>query len=169
MVILKFCARKRRINIIASYFDPMPLTEANSIEERNKTLISSFIEEIFNKHNLLSIEKYFDKNTIENGPQAGKGGEGFKQFLTEFFSAFPHWHTTIEYIVAENNLVVVFLNGNGTHRGEFQGIPPTNKSVNIKSADLYKIESGIITGHWDVVDQLNLLKQTGVLLHGKKN
>lgn len=40
----------------------------------------------------------------------------------------------------------------------------TNKRVNIRSADLYRIENEIITGHWDVIDQLNLLKQTGALL-----
>lgn len=78
-------------------------------------------------------------------------------------------HTTIEHMVAENNLVMVFLNGSGTHKGEFHGIPPTNKPVNIRSADLYRIEDGIIVGHWDVVDQLNLLKQTGALLSEKEN
>jgi predicted ester cyclase len=55
----------------------------------------------------------------------------------------------------------VFLNGTGTHKGEFHCIPPTNKPVNIRSADPYKIENEIITGHWDVVDQHNLLKQLG--------
>ena len=133
-------------------------------EERNKTIIRSFIEEIFNEHNLSSIEKYFGKESVEGSPQAGKGGEGFKLMLTEFFKAFPDWRATIEHIVAENNLVMIFLNGNGTHKGDFRGIPPTNKPVNIRSADLYKIENGVITGHWDVVDQLNLLKQTRTLL-----
>ncbi|MGH9979629.1 MAG: ester cyclase [Nitrososphaeraceae archaeon] len=88
--------------------------------------------------------------------------------MTEFFKAFPDMHTTIEHMVAENNLVMVFLKGSGTHKGEFHGIPPTNKPVNIRSADLYRIEDGIIVGHWDVVDQLNLLKQTGTLLSGKE-
>jgi predicted ester cyclase len=142
----------------------MPSTDESSQEERNKALIRAFIEEIFNEHKLSSIEKYFGKNSVEGSPQAGKGGEGFKQFLTDFFKTFPDMHTTIEHIVAENNLVVVFLNGSGTYKGEFQGIPPTNKQVNIRSADLYRIENGIIVGHWDVIDQLNLLKQTGALL-----
>jgi predicted ester cyclase len=142
----------------------MPRTKETFQEERNKTIIRSFIEEIFNEHNLLSIEKYFGKESVEGSPQAGKGGEGFKQFLTDFFKAFPDMHTTIEHMVAENNLVVAFLNGSGTHKGEFRGIPPTNNPVNIRSADLYEIENEIITGHWDVVDQLNLLKQTGALL-----
>jgi steroid delta-isomerase-like uncharacterized protein len=142
----------------------MPSTEETSQEERDKTLIRSFVEEIFNKHNLSSIEKYFGKDSVEGSPQAGKGGEGFKQFLTDFFKAFPDGHTTIEHMIAENNLVVVFLDGCGTHKGEFRGIPPTNKLVNIRSADLYKVEDDVIKGHWDVVDQLNLLKQTGTLL-----
>lgn len=139
----------------------MSSPEASSLEERNKTLIRSFIDEIFNEHNLLSVEKYFGKGSVEGSPQAGKGGEGFKQFLTDFLNAFPDWRAKIEHIVAENGLVVVFLNGTGTHKGEFQGTPPTNKPVNIRSADLYKIENGLITGHWDIVDQLNLLKQLG--------
>jgi steroid delta-isomerase-like uncharacterized protein len=142
----------------------MPDSEATSLEERNKAFIRSFIEEIFNKHNLSSVEKFFGKGSIEGSPQAGKSGEGFTRFLTDFFKAFPDMQTTIEHMVAENSLVVVFLNGSGTHRGEFQGIPPTNKPVNIRSADMYRIENEKITGHWDVVDQLNLLKQTGALL-----
>jgi predicted ester cyclase len=142
----------------------MPSPEGTSVEERNKTLIRSFIEEIFNEHNLSSVEKYFGKESVEGSPQAGNGGKGFKQFLMDFIYAFPDWRANIEHIVAENILVVVFLNGSGTHKGIFLGIPPTHKTVNIRSADLYRIENGIITGHWDVVDQLNLLKQTGVLL-----
>jgi predicted SnoaL-like aldol condensation-catalyzing enzyme len=43
-------------------------------------------------------------------------------------------------------------------------VPPTNKPVNIRSADLYRIENEKIAEHWDVVDQLNLLQQTGAIL-----
>jgi predicted ester cyclase len=145
----------------------MSSTDRTSQEERNKGLIRSFIKEIFNEHELSTIEKYFGNDSIEGSPQAGKGGGRFKQFLTDFFKAFPDWQANIEHVIAENELVVIFLNGSGTQKGEFHGIPPTNKPVNIRSADLYRIEGGIITGHWDVVDQLKLLKQTGVLLSEK--
>ena len=97
----------------------MPLTEENSLEERNKTLIRSFIEDIFNEHNLSSIEKYFGKESVEGGPQAGKSGVGSKQFIIEFFNTFPDWRTTIECIVPENDLVVVSLNGSGHIRESF--------------------------------------------------
>src|SRR2546430_8145306 len=121
----------------------------------NKALVKSFVEEVFNNHNISAIEKYLAK---ENPPI---GSEEFKQSLSAQFKAFPDIQTKIERIVAENDLVVVFLNFTGTHKGEFQGIPPTNKKINIRSADLYRIENEKIVEHWDVVDQLNLLKQTG--------
>lgn len=41
---------------------------------------------------------------------------------------------------------------------------PHTSPVNIRSADLYRIENEKITGHWYVVDQLNLLRVTGALL-----
>jgi predicted ester cyclase len=139
----------------------MPRTEKTPQEERNKTIIRSFIEEIFNEHNL--------PDSVEGSPKARKGRRGFERFLNDFFKAFPDMRTNIEHMIAEKNLVVVFLNGIGTHKGEFHGIPPTYKKVNIRSADLYKIDHEIIVGHWDVVDQLNLLKQTGALLSENAN
>ena len=89
-----------------------------------KNVIKSFIEEVFNKHNISASEKYFAK---EN-PSIGLGSEGFKQSLNELFTAFPELFTAfpdiqanIEHIIAENGSVVVFLNFTGTHKGEFQG------------------------------------------------
>jgi predicted ester cyclase len=123
----------------------------------NKALIESFIEDVFNKHDISATEKYFVKDSTT-------GSVGFKQFLSALFKAFPDMQTKIEHIVAEDNLVVVFLNRTGTHKGEFRGMPPTYKKVNIRSADLYRIENEKIVEHWDVVDQLDLLKQTGVTL-----
>jgi predicted ester cyclase len=127
-------------------------------QSTNKALVKSFVEEVFNNHDISATEKYFAR---ENPPI---GSEGFKQSLSAQFNAFPDIQTNIEHIVAENDLVVVFLSFTGTHKGEFRGMPPTNKKVSIRSADLYRIENKKIVEHWDVVDQLNLLQQTGKIL-----
>ena len=118
----------------------------------NKSLVKAFVEEVFNKHNVSAVNKYLAE------------GEQFKEFLNKFFKAFPEWHANIEQIIAEDDYVMVFLNGSGTQRGEFQGQPATNNQVNIRSADLYRIGNNKIIGHWDVVDQLNLLRQTGTTM-----
>lgn len=55
----------------------MPSSGGTSLEEGNKTLIRSFTDEIFNEHNLSSIEGS-GVESVEGSPQAGKSGEGFK-------------------------------------------------------------------------------------------
>jgi predicted ester cyclase len=87
----------------------------------NKALVKSFVEEVFNKHDISAAEKYF----AEEQPPIGI--EEFKKILSDQFEAFPVLQTKIEHIVAENDLVLVFLNFTGTHKGEFRGMPPTNK------------------------------------------
>ncbi|MGI9010294.1 MAG: ester cyclase [Nitrososphaeraceae archaeon] len=112
---------------------------------RNNALVKSFVEEVFNKHDLSATEKYLHES------------EGFKRIFNTYLTAFRDFHARIEHVVAENNLVLVFLNWTGIQHGEYQGMPPTNKTVNIRSADLYRIENERIVEHWDVIDQLNML------------
>ncbi|MBA3977467.1 MAG: ester cyclase [Nitrosopumilus sp.] len=127
----------------------------------NKALVKSYVEEVFNNHDISATDKYLAEN------------EKFKKFkessLTPFFTAFPDIHADIEHIVEEDNLVVVFLNFTATHRGVFQGRPPTNKTVNTRSAGLYKIENEKIVEHWDVVDRLDLLQQIGAITFKQAN
>jgi predicted ester cyclase len=138
--------------------------QQSNLVEKNKLLIESFVQEVFSKHNLTALDKYYAPNVTLHNPTAGQGRQGFKQFLIPFYSAFPDIHATIEHIVVENHVVLVFLNWTGTHKGQFQGIPPTNKPVNMRSADLFRINNnGTIVEHWYVVDPLDLLKQIGAV------
>ncbi len=57
-----------------------------------------------------------------------------------------------------------FQTGNdGTHRGPFMGIPPTGKTVRIDLIDIVRVEDGRIAEHWNVVDQLGLMRQLGAI------
>jgi steroid delta-isomerase-like uncharacterized protein len=137
--------------------------QTNSLEA-NKLLVQSFIQNVFNEHNLTALDKYYAPNATQHNPGAGEGRQGIKSFLGPFFLAFPDIHVTIEHIIAENSVVLVFLNWTGTHKGEFQGLPPTNKSISMTTADLFKIgNNGTIVEKWDVVDSLNLLRQLGAI------
>lgn len=48
-------------------------------------------------------------------------------------------------------------------QSDFQGTLPTNKTMNIQTVDLFRIENEIIVEHWDVVNSLDSLKQTGAI------
>ena len=138
--------------------------------ESNKLLIKSFVQEVFNKHNLTALDKYYAPYVIQHNPMAEQGRQGFKRFFVPFFSAFPDVHAIIEHILAENTVVLVFLNWTGTHKGEFQGIPATNRPINMRTADLFRIDTnGTIVEHWSVVDSFDLLKQIGAFTLNQTN
>src|SRR5919197_3994827 len=139
--------------------------EQSNSSEVNKALVKSFVEQVFNKHNVTAVDKYYAADLIQHNPTIGQGRQGFKQFFMPFFSAFPDIHATIEHMIAENSIVLVFLNWTGTHKGEFQGMPATNKPISMRTADLFRIDdtNSTIVEHWAVVDSLNLLEQTGMI------
>ena len=144
--------------------------QSESMEkENNKALVTSFIEEVFNQHNLSAVDKYYAQDLIQHSPQAGNGSEGFKQQFGPFFEAFPDSHITIEHMIAEDDLVMAFLSTTGTRTGEYLGAPPTNNTIVLRSADLFRIQDGMIVEHWDVVDSLNLLSEIGVISFNNNN
>ena len=149
---------------------PRQQQEQSNSSETNKLLIKSFVQQVFNKHNLTALDKYYAPDVIEHDSDARQGRQGFKQFLIQFFLAFPDIQATIEHILAENSVVLVFLNWTGTHKGEFQGIPATNRRVNMQTADIYRIGSnGTIVEHWSVDDSFDLLKQIGAITLNQSN
>ncbi|MFH8293619.1 ester cyclase [Streptomyces sp. NPDC018059] len=56
-------------------------------------------------------------------------------------------------------LRVVF---SGTHVGEFMGIAPTNKRVEVQHIHIYRIADGKVHEHWAVRDDIELARQLGV-------
>lgn len=58
------------------------------------------------------------------------------------------WHSTIEDILAAGDKVVTLWTERGRHEGEFQGIAPTGKRVEVTGIDILRIENGAIAEAW---------------------
>jgi predicted ester cyclase len=135
----------------------------SSVEE-NKALVKSAIGEVFNQRNISAADKYIAEDLINNNPLAGHGREPLKQYFDNvYFTAFPDSQTTIEQILGDNDKVLVFLNWTGTHKGEFFGKQPTNEEVSMRTAHIFRIEDGMIVEQWEIADQSDLLRETGVI------
>jgi predicted ester cyclase len=59
--------------------------------------------------------------------------------------------------------VVVRARFNGTHNGEFNGIPARGKTVDLPFIIIYRFEGGKIAEHWLEANHLVLLTQLGVM------
>jgi steroid delta-isomerase-like uncharacterized protein len=79
------------------------------------------------------------------------------------FAAFPDLKYIILNIVAEGDKVVVQSKASGTHKGAFQGIPPTGKQVNVSAVGIYRIAGNKVLEHWGLTDSLGLMQQLGII------
>jgi len=92
-----------------------------------------------------------------------RGIKDYKQHVSEFYSAFPDLRFTIEDMVAEGDKVAVRLTGTGTNKGEFRGIPPTNKKVTLWEIQIDRVAGGKFVEGWSRYDTLGLMQQLGLI------
>jgi predicted ester cyclase len=96
------------------------------------------------------------------------GLEGFKQYQSVFYSAFPDNHATIDDLLVEGDKAVIRYTLTGTHKGEFMGIPPTNKNVTMWIIEVDRFAGGKIVEGWSRYDSLGIMLQLGAVSTPKK-
>jgi predicted ester cyclase len=64
---------------------------------------------------------------------------------------------------ADGDRVISQLAMDGTQTGQWMGIPPTGKRVNIRMITIHRIRSGKIIEDWVLVESLGLFQQFGAL------
>ena len=76
-----------------------------------------------------------------------------------FAGAFPDLRLTIEEIGCSDDTVAARIAFRGTHHGEFQGLPPTNREVAFTSVEINRMVDGKVAEHWFEFDQGKLFEQ----------
>ncbi len=102
--------------------------------EENKNLVRRWWEAL-NRGNALDIieETYASDYVLHDPslPEPVRGVQGVREFISSVIAGFPDARYTIEALIAEGDKVVQHISVQGTHQGEFQGIPATGKPVAI--------------------------------------
>jgi steroid delta-isomerase-like uncharacterized protein len=134
--------------------------------EANKVLLRQYFEEVWDRQNLEMIDEFLAPNYKRHrSPTAAAfTRDGQKQLLSQFRTAFPDIHITIEEIIAEENRLALRSTMRGTHQGEFLGIAPTGNKIEVGLLDVIHIEDGKFVEQWGGPDMLSLLQQLGVEL-----
>ena len=88
---------------------------------------------------------------------------GWEAFLQAFSTALPDAQIAVDGSLAERDLVASRWTITGTHRGEFQGVPPTGRQVTMSGIDISRVVNGKVAEHWAQFDLLSVLQQIGAL------
>jgi steroid delta-isomerase-like uncharacterized protein len=137
--------------------------------EENKALTRRVFEEIWNQGNYDLADELIDPNFVDHDsamPEEVSGIEGFKEFVSMYRSGFSDTHIVVEDQVAEEDKVVTRWMATGTHDGDFWGLAPTGKRVEITGMEIARISGGKIAEIWDNYDVMGLMQQIGALPSG---
>ena len=138
--------------------------------EENKAIVRRFME-AYNNRNMDIFDELVAEDYIGHVFEQ-KGREYLKQLFTMAFEAFPDWYEAIEDLIAEDDKVWVRVKATGTHTGEWNlfgaKLPPTGKKTTVMMVFIWRIADGKLAEGWEVDDNLEFLKQLGVVGYTEK-
>jgi predicted ester cyclase len=90
-----------------------------------------------------------------------------KTLWQAFIDGFPDLNHTIDHAIAEGEYVATRETLRGTNNGEFQGRPPTGKSVEFNCTCLWRFVDGKLVEYRTDADLLGMNEQLGMELTPK--
>ena len=143
------------------------LTKNNDLSKTKKTqeVIESMVDGL-NDHRIEDIGEFFSENFRWMGNFGGGTKSGLKEFQDNwqkpFQEAFSNKVCIDEARLFMGEWAAAFGRQEAIHTGEFMGIKPTGKKVEIRYMDFWKVSEGKIKDNWVMVDFPFVMKQLGV-------
>lgn len=121
-----------------------------------------FCEVLSGPRDLGILDDLLSPDYVDHSPAGGASDRtGVRPKLEALRTGFSDVTFTLEATVSEGDVVAARWHWHGTHDGAFTGYGPTGRQVTVRGMDFYRIVSGRICEHWDVVDSAGLLAQIG--------
>jgi uncharacterized protein (TIGR02246 family) len=92
-----------------------------------------------------------------------EGRNDIERIYRVWFTGFPDLVFATEDLIVDENRVALLCRITGSHLGEFFGMQPTSRKIEVSGAFIYRLEDGLIAHERRVLDFTGLLVQVGVL------
>jgi predicted ester cyclase len=90
--------------------------------------------------------------------------EGMLDYFRLLLSAFPDMRLDVEDLMADGDKTVARVRATATHDGDFMGMAPTGKTVEMQLIDIMRFDDdGLVCEHWGVADMFALMQQLGAV------
>lgn len=138
------------------------------MSEQNKSRIREFLDRVLSEGEISATGDYFHEDIVEEVPFPGQGPglAGLKETLAALREAFPDMQWHVDEQIAEDNRVLTRFFWEGTHRGNFLGIPATNRAVSVWGMVIDQFDGTKVRSTRILMDTMSLMQQLGVLQGG---
>jgi len=140
------------ITIISSGCRQQAKIEINHDNEAYKKTMNRLVEEVWNNQNLDILPEVFTENAEMH--LAGleynlKGIPNIREnYMRTTMNAFPDIQHGYDQLIIDGNMIAMMFYGEGTHKGEYNGIPATNKMLRYRGMAFFRMEGNRIAEVW---------------------
>ncbi len=122
-----------------------------------------WIEEVWRPNDAPPFEELHAPGFRDRGAPSGRGTDrdAYAASIAELFAAFPDFIASVDDLVVdpEAGSVGVRWSASGTHRGVFEGIAPSGRTVAFRGIEIIRVRDGRIVERWGEWDGIDLLRQ----------
>lgn len=130
--------------------------------EQNKAIVTRVNKEYIEGNNEKTVYEIFAPDFVNQTapPGSPQGPEAIIYFFNQILRpAFPDLKVVIHDQVAEGDKVTTRKSFHATHKGEFFGVPATDKKVVMEVIDVIRLRDGKYVEHWGILDTQGLMAQ----------
>jgi steroid delta-isomerase-like uncharacterized protein len=127
-------------------------------------VLRRFVHEFINRGNTSVLDELVHPEYVYRSPgQELRGAEGLVALFDGYRSAFPDLALEIDDLVVADDATVMSFTITGTHSGDLLGIRATGRRVRVNGMVRSRFRGGKIAEEWEILDQLTLFEQLGVV------
>jgi predicted ester cyclase len=138
-----------------------------SVLERNKDIVRRCIEEVWERGETSAVAELvhpsFRRHHERNQDHDTHGVEGFAAWVREVRGGMPDLKANIVLMVAENDLVMTYLQCTATHQGELKGVAASNTPLSFTTPAIVRLAEDKICECWAIADTLGILQRLGAV------
>jgi len=134
----------------------------------NEQLFKRYFDECANGGNLDLVDEiyaadYQHHDPANPDPRPMVGPQAVRDHLISLKGGFPDLVFDVEDMISDGDQIIVRWTARGTNTGDYFGMPPTGKSIEITGMNTWRTRDGQAVEGWVNRDDMGLLQQLGVI------
>jgi steroid delta-isomerase-like uncharacterized protein len=135
------------------------------MQEQNniRNVVHQALQDLNSKDNKTRYFDMFDDSLVTHGipPNFPSNKEGMEMFYREVWRAFPDANFGFDLVIVEGSEAACKFSMTGTQRGEFMGIPPSDKQIRVDGMIFFRFKHSKCIERWELMDLLSMMQQLG--------
>ncbi len=129
-----------------------------------KALLREVIERVWHRGDIGFIDKAYSPDFAARVPRSDfQGVADYKAYVRETLEGLPDIYFYIKDQYVDGDHLISRFQMTGTHTGEFLGLPPTGRTVDVEGVSIHRFAGFRFLESWTIWDVLGMCHEIGLV------